>query len=153
MDERFDKGKKRDTNQEEKALFYYLENIDKLIVPFVSLDEAGDNLNLSSNIVNVLGWDDDTMLAELRLNNENAFIFSGMIKEVNKALKTGRISNKAPWFKKLEEKMLRFALYTASTSQEMNIKQGEKDLEKHADEILQKIRKKHLPEEGNSDKK
>lgn len=148
MDERIKKGNiEKDTGPKESS--YYRNNIEKLIQPFVA-DKK--NFSLVCDIATVMDWSDEDILNRLRSSDQSAFIFSKIIKDVGKALKAKIISTNAPWFKTLENKMLKFEIFTAS----MDLKKGEEDMKKMLQKMSEDfIRRKtgYDPNKGGPEKK
>lgn len=96
----------------EKRLFY-IKNWEKLITPFINIDNAVDKVDFSVKIAGFLDASNDRILQVIRLSDKNAAVFSEMIKEIRKMLNEKKISKDAPWFETLEKKMIILELFDA----------------------------------------
>ena len=96
----------------EKRLFY-IKNWEKLIAPFINIDNTVDRADFSVKIAAFLDANSDRILEVLRLSDENAVVFSEMVKEIRKMLNEKKISKDAPWLEALEKKMITLELFVA----------------------------------------
>jgi len=78
-------------------------------------------------IAYILDTDEDLILQVLRSSDRNAFMGSGIIKDVSDTLKRKKILENAPWLKLLEDKIIALTLFTASTDIEMDFKKGKQE--------------------------
>lgn len=153
MEERFKPGKIKSDKQE--TSISYKDSIKELIEPFVTEidDESVWGTDMFA-IAKILDDSEDDILEMLRSNNANSFACSTIIKVVSEMIKLNKISKNAPWFETLKNKMLSLELFIASTDHEMNIEQGEKDIDDLLKRAGEDFRKKRSdPDQDGPDKK
>ena len=87
-----------------------MEKTKELIVPFILTGDSNRE-TISRMIAYILDTDEDLILQVLRSSDRNAFMGSGIIKDV----------------KLLEDKIIALTLFTASTDIEMDFKKGKQE--------------------------
>jgi hypothetical protein len=136
MDERLKNKIEKSADQKDPG--YYLKNVEKLISPFIVGAKTEDPYEIADSIAYVLDGKDDEILFVLRESYILTSAYVHAIKEVRTRIKDRTISKNAPWFKKLEEKMLRFELYAANISQK-ELEQANEDSKKKIRDVFKEI--------------
>ncbi|KKQ21492.1 MAG: hypothetical protein US45_C0007G0007 [Candidatus Nomurabacteria bacterium GW2011_GWA1_37_20] len=143
-----DRGVKKKARQKlEVSVYYDVNNIKELVYPFITEKDPEMEEVLALNISMVLNHTDESMIRDL----ETGFFMKDSalsgISNIEEAIKAGKISSEAPWWKELEDKLLKFKIFVADLVKEIDYSPKDR-----VDEMI-KVLEKFIEETKDGDKK
>lgn len=131
---------KNPSSEPEKNKLDYIEHFEELVEPFV-LGVAG-KANIALNIAEILSMSVEERFNIIRQSNMHAYLAYGLIVNVRDAMRSKRISDAAPWFAELKEKMLALEIFAMDAEASMDLSEGKEEFDRQIEKGEKGLRRR-----------